>query len=414
MESLPDVTLEAPAQHTTHAGRYRRGQALPVGLGSPESRADVSEMVVRAERLMRREHLVQHARRRPTRRLRASIRSTADLLRAHVARRSGQRSSPAAHARSRQGHGYVALVPTTWPRQTEVEHLHRAGRVNLMFAGLRSRWMIPFSCAASSASAIWRATSSASSSGNGPPDRRSASVGPSTSSITMACRPPAISRPWIVRDVRMVQRREQPRFALQPRDPIRIARERRRQHLDGDLPMQPRIERTIHLAHATGVQRTEDAISPELESGRQRRAPGQRSSRRAESCHADRAARRTIPPAACAAKQRLHVIARGDVVAARLSTNAARRSAGCVNAASKMSLTRGHRRAFAHDGRAARPSVMRRYSQARADCHSRVIVARDNDRTAADLSSTARRSTSVRRFGLTLVEDGESAARRRA
>ena len=38
----------------------------------------------------------------------------------------------------------------------------------LMFAGLRSRWMIPCSCAASSASAICFAIGSASSSGIGP------------------------------------------------------------------------------------------------------------------------------------------------------------------------------------------------------------------------------------------------------
>ena len=37
----------------------------------------------------------------------------------------------------------------------------------LMFAGLRSRWMMPCSCAASSASAICRAMGSASSSGIG-------------------------------------------------------------------------------------------------------------------------------------------------------------------------------------------------------------------------------------------------------
>ena len=38
---------------------------------------------------------------------------------------------------------------------------------SLMFAGLRSRWTMPRSCAASSASAIWRAIGSASSSGSG-------------------------------------------------------------------------------------------------------------------------------------------------------------------------------------------------------------------------------------------------------
>src|SRR2546427_12520932 len=39
--------------------------------------------------------------------------------------------------------------------------------VSLMLAGFRSRWMIPFSCAASSASAICRAMGSASASADG-------------------------------------------------------------------------------------------------------------------------------------------------------------------------------------------------------------------------------------------------------
>ena len=67
--------------------------------------------------------------------------------------------------------------------------------VSLMLPGLRSRWTMPLSCAASSASAIWRANSSATSSGKGPPESQSANVGPAMSSITTACRPPAISRP---------------------------------------------------------------------------------------------------------------------------------------------------------------------------------------------------------------------------
>ena len=54
------------------------------------------------------------------------------------------------------------------------------------FAGLRSRWTIPSSWAASSASAICRAIGSASSTGIGPSAMRSASVGPSTSSRTSA------------------------------------------------------------------------------------------------------------------------------------------------------------------------------------------------------------------------------------
>ena len=62
-------------------------------------------------------------------------------------------------------------------------------------AGLRSRWMMPCSCAASSASAICLAMGSASSMGIAPCAMRSASVGPSTSSMTRAFDPSASSRP---------------------------------------------------------------------------------------------------------------------------------------------------------------------------------------------------------------------------
>ena len=69
--------------------------------------------------------------------------------------------------------------------------------VTFTFAGFRSRWMIPRSWASSRASAICRAMPSASSSGTGPRASRSASVSPSTSSITSARRPSDSSSPWI-------------------------------------------------------------------------------------------------------------------------------------------------------------------------------------------------------------------------
>ena len=58
---------------------------------------------------------------------------------------------------------------------------------SLTFAGLRSRWTMPFSWAASSASAIRRAIAIASSTGSRPRRRRSARSSPSTSSMAMRC-----------------------------------------------------------------------------------------------------------------------------------------------------------------------------------------------------------------------------------
>ncbi len=67
--------------------------------------------------------------------------------------------------------------------------------VILMFAGFRSRWITPFSCANSSASAIWAPMRSASAIDSGPPTSRWASVSPSTSSMTMYRVEPSSSAP---------------------------------------------------------------------------------------------------------------------------------------------------------------------------------------------------------------------------
>ena len=76
----------------------------------------------------------------------------------------------------------------------------------LMFAGFKSRWMMPCSCAASSASAICFAMGSASATGIAPRAMRWARSSPSTSSITSARTPLDSSRPWMCGDVRVVQR----------------------------------------------------------------------------------------------------------------------------------------------------------------------------------------------------------------
>ena len=95
--------------------------------------------------------------------------------------------------------------------------------VTLMLAGFRSRWMMPFSCAASSASAICRAMASASVGG----DRARARVDPRASRPRLA-RAPARERRRLFQavdraDVRMIERRQHPRLALETREPLGIA-----------------------------------------------------------------------------------------------------------------------------------------------------------------------------------------------
>jgi hypothetical protein len=97
-----------------------------------------------------------------------------------------------------------------------------------MLAGFRSRWTIPRSCAASSASIIWREMWIVSSSGRPRDDPRrfasslSASVSPSTSSRISAWMSPALLDAVNRADVRMIQRRQHARFTLEAAQAVRI------------------------------------------------------------------------------------------------------------------------------------------------------------------------------------------------
>ena len=64
-------------------------------------------------------------------------------------------------------------------------------------------------------------------------------------------------------DVRMIQRGECLRFALEARDALGIRDEHIRQHLDRDVAFQLRVPRAIHLAHPTRADGAEDFIRAE-------------------------------------------------------------------------------------------------------------------------------------------------------
>ncbi len=70
-------------------------------------------------------------------------------------------------------------------------------------------------------------------------------------------------------DVRMVQGGEHFRFALKARQPIGVSRERRRQDLDGDLTLQLRVGRPIHLPHPAFADLRGDFVDAETGAGRQ-------------------------------------------------------------------------------------------------------------------------------------------------
>ena len=64
-------------------------------------------------------------------------------------------------------------------------------------------------------------------------------------------------------DVRVIERRGGVRFLDKPATAILVADAVRRQHLDRDLAVEPRIAGAIHLAHPTGADEREDLVRPE-------------------------------------------------------------------------------------------------------------------------------------------------------
>ena len=70
-------------------------------------------------------------------------------------------------------------------------------------------------------------------------------------------------------DVRMLERGDGPRFALEPLTEIGVGGERRGQDFDGDEAIEPDVARLVDLAHAAGPQRAQDFIRTEANTGSQ-------------------------------------------------------------------------------------------------------------------------------------------------
>jgi hypothetical protein len=71
-------------------------------------------------------------------------------------------------------------------------------------------------------------------------------------------------------DVRVVQRGEQLRFALETREAIAVPRERARQRFDGHVAAELGVARAVDLAHAARAKRTGDFVGAETGAGHQR------------------------------------------------------------------------------------------------------------------------------------------------
>ena len=172
------VFLEAPLKQPPNARGGRRRQGAPVRLPFHDRGKRIHECVARKRRATG-QHLVQHAAKGPD--VGALVDGlTARLLGAHVRRRADEslpgRSVPLTSSSGVARHPVsLRLPPTLLPgRSRALSPL--PSRVNLMLAGFRSRWMMPFLCAASSASAICRAIVRASAIGSPDLSRASRAV----------------------------------------------------------------------------------------------------------------------------------------------------------------------------------------------------------------------------------------------
>ena len=73
-----------------------------------------------------------------------------------------------------------------------------------------------------------------------------------------------------VRDVRMIDGRENLRLAKKTRQPIGIRRVDVWQHLERNVATEPRIAGAIDHTHAAGTERTDDLVRAEAGAGRER------------------------------------------------------------------------------------------------------------------------------------------------
>ena len=224
------VPIETTREQATHVRGVSAGSAVQ-STSCRSTAASVSDVSSPLEGAPARQHLVQHRAKRPD--VGAPIDGPAlGLLGRHV--RGGAENH--AHLRAVRGERRRVRLIRVRARDADTSALARPksstftvpSALTLMLAGLRSRWTMPCSCAASSASAICRAIGSASASGSGPSrqpigQRRALRSAPAPGACDVA-----VFEAVDVADVRMIERREQLRFAPEPRQPIGVGGERRR------------------------------------------------------------------------------------------------------------------------------------------------------------------------------------------
>jgi hypothetical protein len=141
-QTLLRILLQAPAQQTTNRRRRLGRQRVQVGLARQHGRDRVGHRFPRLERVLPRQHLVEHTAERP------HVGTPVDglparLFRAHVRRRAENDSGVGrVHAQCRRHRHRARLRASRFGgvqhlRQPEVEHFHAAVRRHFDVGGLQ-------------------------------------------------------------------------------------------------------------------------------------------------------------------------------------------------------------------------------------------------------------------------------------
>ncbi len=77
-------------------------------------------------------------------------------------------------------------------------------------------------------------------------------------------------------DIRMVQRGEEPRLAIESGQPVGIGPEGGRQDFDGHIPAESQITREIDFAHSARAEQADNLIAADAGAGRESHAIGGR------------------------------------------------------------------------------------------------------------------------------------------
>ena len=150
--------------------------------------------------------------------------------------------------------------------QAEVEHLDLAVRRDLQLAGFRSRWTMPFSCAASSASAICTRDRQRLVERQRPAQQaigqRLALDQLHDQEMSAVGLLEAVERG----DVRVIQRRQDLRFALEPRHAVGVGREDVEETLIATSRLS-RVSRARYTSPMPPAPRTRDLVGAEAGAG---------------------------------------------------------------------------------------------------------------------------------------------------